>query len=172
MIKILKITFAAFGGLILLFASLQTLSEENSTGKPAQVIATQVPPSPTPITIEKALNLDDLSLRDNPNVHQYDDPGSVVTMYVTARKGNVSDNSDYTWNEVDSFTKWFYTNNKVVTVGKADAILQVGDENGPLPGEVGYGEVVPNATIQIRGASTSLASQKSFKIELFNGEKW
>ena len=32
---------------------------------------------------------------------------------------------------------------------QVEGLLQVGDENGPLPGELGYGEKVPNATIQI-----------------------
>lgn len=165
MMKLLKITLAVLGGLLLVFASLQALSVESTMGKSMQPV-TQVPPSPTPISIEDIPNVEDLPLRDNPNVYKNDDPGSVVAIYVTVRKGNTSDNSAYTWKEVNDFTKWFYTNNKVVTVGKADAILQVGDENGPLPGEVGYGEIVPNATIQIRGASTSMESQKSFKIEL------
>jgi spore coat protein H len=168
MIKILKLTLITFGALLLLFTSLQSLSAESSFGKSARA-PTQVPPSPTPLPFEKVPNIDDLPLRDNPDVYKYDDPGSIVTMYVTVRKGNVSDNTDYTWKEVNAFTKWFYTNNTVVTVGKADAILQVGDENGPLPGEVGYGEVVPNATIQIRGASSSMLSQKSYKIELDQG---
>ncbi len=125
-----------------------------------------VPPTPTPLAFENIPNIDDLPFQDNPVIYQNDDPDSVVTMYVTVRKGDVSDNTNYTWNEVNAFTKWFYTNNEVVTVGQADAILQVGDENGPVPGELGYGEVVPNATIQIRGASTSLERQKSYKIEL------
>jgi len=168
MIKFLKITFTVFGGIILLFAAIQALSPSNSTGKSAQ-LAVQAQPSSTPISIEEVPNIDDLPLQDNPNVYQYDDPGSVVTMYVTVRKGNVSDNSDYTWDEVNDFSKYYYTNNQIVVVGVADAIVQIGDENGPLQGELGYGSVVPNATIRIRGATTSLAAQKSYKIELLSG---
>ena len=37
-------------------------------------------------------------------------------------------------------------------------LLQVGDENGPIEGEVGYGESVPNATVQIRGQTSSPVS--------------
>ena len=165
MLKIFKITLITLGGFFLLFASLQSLSVESSLSNPPQP-ATQVLPSPTPLSFEEVPNIDDLPLQDNPDVYQDDDPDSVVTMYVTVRKGNASDNTDYTWEEVNAFTKWFFTNNKVVTVGKADAIFQVGDEDGPLPGEVGYGEEVPNATIEIRGASSSFGRQKSYKIEL------
>ena len=46
------------------------------------------------------------------------------------------------------------------------ALLQVGDESGPQSGEVGYGENVPNATVQIRGQTSSRNSQKNYKIEL------
>ena len=44
--------------------------------------------------------------------------------------------------------------------------MQVGDENGPTQGEVGYGESVPNATVQIRGQTSSQNAQKNYKIEL------
>jgi spore coat protein H len=54
-------------------------------------------------------------------------------------------------------------------VGKAEVILQIGDESGPLPGEVGYAETVPNATIQIRGNSTSAKPTKNYKIEFLPG---
>ena len=45
----------------------------------------------------------------------------------------------------------------------------MGDENGPLPGAVGYGETVPNATVQIRGQTSSRNAQKNYKIELKEG---
>ncbi|MCX6060100.1 MAG: CotH kinase family protein [Chloroflexi bacterium] len=168
MIKILKLILITFGGLLLLFTSLQSLSVESSIGKPVQP-TTQVLPSPTPLSFEKLPNIDDLPLRDNPDIYKSDDPGSVVTMYVTVRKGNVSDNTDYTWDEVNSFTKVFDLKNGIPPiVGKAEAILQIGDENGLLAGELGYGVVVPNATINIRGYTTSLARQKGYKIELLS----
>ena len=44
--------------------------------------------------------------------------------------------------------------------------MQVGDENGPLPGELGYGVEAPNATVQIRGQTSSRNAQKNYKIEL------
>ena len=42
--------------------------------------------------------------------------------------------------------------------------MQVGDENGPTQGEVGYGESVPNATVQIRGQTSSQNAQKIIKL--------
>ena len=51
-----------------------------------------------------------------------------------------------------------------------EGILQVGDENGPLPDEVGYDETVPNAIIKIRGQTSSEREQKNYKIELKEGK--
>ncbi len=165
MIKILKISFAIFGVFIVLFAALQALSVASSVNAPPQT-ATPIPASPTPVPIESLPNINDLPLSDNPNVYQYDDPDSLVTIYLTVRRGNSSDNSAYTWQEVNAFVK--YAGGLPIpnaVVGKDDAIVQFGDETGPLPGELGYAAQVPNATVQIRGASTSLANQKSYKIE-------
>ena len=44
-------------------------------------------------------------------------------------------------------------------------LLQVGDENGPTEGEVGYGERVPNATVQIRGQTSSQNAQKNYQTD-------
>lgn len=52
-------------------------------------------------------------------------------------------------------------------------MLQVGDEQGPVSGELGFGESAPNATVQIRGQSSSKNEQKNYKIELKSGKgKW
>jgi spore coat protein H len=170
--KIFRIILAAGMGLLITYISLQSLSPSKSTN-----LAIDLPEIVnTPINAvlkEPAAEIYDLPLQDNLDIYKYDDPGSVVTMYATVRKGNSADNTDYSWKEVNSFSKWFFTNNRTVQVGSAEAIVQIGDENGPLPGELGYGAILPNATIQIRGGSTSLRTQKSYKIELDrNAGEW
>jgi spore coat protein H len=129
-------------------------------------IATLITTPAQSIKIAGEQNINSLPLVDNQEVYAFDDPGSLIYIYVTIREGNASDNTNHTWAEVNSNVKYF--NNRVVNVevDKAEAIVQFGDENGPVAGEVGYGEIIPNATIQIRGASTSLNPQKSYKIEL------
>ena len=47
-----------------------------------------------------------------------------------------------------------------------NGLLQVGDENGPVEGELGYGQNVPNATVTIRGQSSSRNAQKNYKITI------
>jgi spore coat protein H len=118
--------------------------------------------------------IDHLPLRDNASIYQYDDPDSMVTIYATVRKGNATEGTNFTWEEVNAFNKWILGSASAnLTVGKAEALIQFGDETGPLPGEPGYGEVISNATIQIRGASSSAMPQKSYKIELNkNTDKW
>ena len=45
-------------------------------------------------------------------------------------------------------------------------LLQVGNEDGPVSGELGYDQEVPNASVQIRGESSSKNAQKNYKIKL------
>lgn len=167
MIKISKVALGILG-LFLLAISLVSIpalphAEEKQTPTPT--------PAPTPMaTLEVAREpaIDNLPLRDNPEVYKFDDPSSIVTVYVTVRKGDAAENADYTWQQVNSFNKAWYLTGKVVTVGKAEAIVQFGDETGPLPGEFGYDAEMPNAMISVRGSSSSLAEQKSYKIEFFD----
>ena len=50
-----------------------------------------------------------------------------------------------------------------------EGILQVGDENGLIPGELGYGETIPNSIVKIRGQTSTRREQKNYKIELKEG---
>ena len=154
-------------GAFVLLLSLQSLTSPAKIDEQIN-LATLVATPDNAVEISEPVNIDDIPFQDNMEIYQNDEPNSVVTIYVTVRKGNPSDNTDHTWQEINDFTKWFYGSFIQVVVDKAEAIVQFGDDSGPLPGEVGYGEIVPNATIQIRGASTSDAAQKSYKIELRN----
>ena len=141
-------------------ASLSTTQPIDQKLKVSTLIAA------SPVVKEVVPEIDNLPFKDNPDLYATDDPSSVVYMYLTVRVGNPSDNSDYTWQEVNDFVKWTDKGPTYAVVGKAETIVQIGDENGPLPGELGYGETIPNATIQMRGNSTSAKAQKSYKIEL------
>ena len=171
--KILNLIISLAVSLFLVAVSLYSLNNSSST--PQQIDqATETPYPLAPALLNEVPDIDDLPFQDNFNIYQYDDPDSVVVLYITVRMGNSSDKTNYTWAEVNSFNKWVNGSRSAnIEVGKADAIVQVGDENGPVPGELGYEAVVPNATIQIRGASSSAMPQKSYKIELYkNGGQW
>lgn len=110
-------------------------------------------------------DINDVHLRDKDSLYENDDETSVVTMYLTVSRGNSSEGTDHTWKEINSYSAYDYDKMGVDRYQTA-ALLQVGDESGPQSGEVGYGENVPNATVQIRGQTSSRNSQKNYKIEL------
>jgi spore coat protein H len=159
-------------GVFLLFVALNSLAIQ--TGQ-VQEIQVEITPTPTPTLLSAPdfapiNDINNFPFQDNKSLYENDDPSSIVTIYITVRKGNALENTDYTWQEVNSFDKWINGSRSADdVVGQAEVIVQFGDENGPLPGELGYDSVVPNGTIQIRGASSSSGSNpKSYKIELYD----
>ena len=130
----------------------QTVQEDNETEQ---------------VKAEKAEKeeINEIHLRDKDSLYENDDDTSVVTMYLTVSKGNSSENKYHTWKEINSYSVYDYEDMGVERYQVA-GLLQVGDENGPTQGEVGYGESVPNATVQIRGQTSSQNAQKNYKIEL------
>ena len=130
----------------------QTVQEDNKTEQ---------------VKAEKAEKeeINEIHLRDKDSLYENDDDTSVVTMYLTVSKGNSSENTYHTWKEINSYSVYDYEDMGVERYQVA-GLLQVGDENGPTQGKVGYGESVPNATVQIRGQTSSQNAQKNYKIEL------
>ena len=117
--------------------------------------------------IKKAAKQDinEVHLRDKDTLYENDDETSVVTMYLTVSRGNVSENTDHSWKEINNYSVYDYDTMGVERY-QAAALLQVGDEDGPQQGAVGYGETAPNATVQVRGQTSSEYAQKNYKIEL------
>lgn len=86
-------------------------------------------------------------------------------MYLTVSRGNSSENTDHSWAEINTYSVYDYAD-MGVTRYQVMGLLQAGDEDGPVAGEVGYGEEAPNATVQVRGQTSSMNSQKNYKVEL------
>lgn len=99
----------------------------------------------------------------------YTDSGGIITMYLTVGKGLASEGADHTWAEVNEHPTGWYDSLGIEPY-KCDALLQVGDEIGPLSGEFGYGEVNANATVRLRGKGASEKPQKSYRIDIKNGK--
>ncbi len=95
----------------------------------------------------------------------YDDDNKVVTMYLTVSTGNESEGTNHTWEEVNTYSAYQYREWGVDRY-KVEGLLQVGTEEGIEPGSLGYAREVPNATVQIRGQTSSRNAQKNYKIEL------
>ncbi len=111
----------------------------------------------------------DYTLKDNKFLYETDDDTSVVTMYLTVRQGNKEENTNHTWEELNGHSVYYY-DELGIERAKTEAILQVGDENGPKEGELGFGVSIPNAIVNIRGQTSSKAAQKSYKIEIKDGK--
>lgn len=104
-------------------------------------------------------------IRDKKLMYEQHDPLEVVTMYLTVSTGNSADGTNHTWEEVNTYSVYDYEAMGVDRY-KVDGLLQVGDESGVLPGELGYGQESPNCTIQIRGQTSSRSPQKNYKISI------
>lgn len=117
-------------------------------------------------------SIDGAHLRDNESSYRVYDDSGVETMYLTVSRGNSSEGTDHSWSEINQYSVDDYAAMGVDRY-KVNGLLQVGDEQGPVSGELGFGESAPNATVQIRGQSSSKNEQKNYKIELKSGKgKW
>lgn len=110
-------------------------------------------------------SIDDLHLRDKDSLYENQDPSQVVTMYLTVSTGNAAENTDHTWEEINTYSVYDYDAMGVDRYQVA-GLLQVGDENGPVAGELGFGQSAPNCTVQIRGQTSSKLPQKNYKISV------
>ena len=113
-------------------------------------------------TVEFAEN--NYHLRDKELLYQ-EDPQSVKTLYLTIKSGDAAENTNHTWEEINTYSVYDYEKWGVPRYQVA-ALLQAGDDTGPLAGELGYSETVPNAAVQVRGQTSSRNQQKNYKIKL------
>ena len=114
---------------------------------------------------EFSVQNDTKKIYDKDTLYTNEDETSVVTMYLTVSSGNESDNTNHTWTEVNSYSAYDYDEMGVERYA-VNGLLQVGDENGPVEGELGYGQSIPNATVTIRGQTSSRHSQKNYRISI------
>ena len=117
----------------------------------------------------KTHGIDGTHLRDNESLYKVYDDSGVETMYLTVSRGNSSEGTDHSWSEINQYSVDDYDAMGVDRY-KVNGLLQVGDDKGPVQGQLGYGESAPNATVQVRGQSSSSNVQKNYKIELKKGK--
>src|SRR5512135_455307 len=163
MTRVLRMILGAAACVFLLVVSLDSLTAEGNGGSGQSAIEKkikqEVPESLLQVateTVPKTTeNINDLPLRDNLALYAGEDPSSVVTMYLTVRTGNANEKTAYTWADVNSITKFNFAEVRTTVIPRVEAILQVGDEQGPQAGELGYADTQPNAVVQIRGSRSS-----------------
>ncbi len=108
---------------------------------------------------------ENIHIRDKNLLYESQNNTEIVTMYLTVSMGNPGENTDHTWEEINTYSAYDYESMGVDRYQIA-GLIQVGDENGLIPGELGYGQLAPNCTVQIRGQSSSRNVQKNYKIRL------
>lgn len=114
---------------------------------------------------------EDYTVEDKESLYE-DDSNEVITMYLTIGMGNEEDGTNHTWEEMNSYSLSYYEENDLEPY-KCDAVLQVGDEAGPVEGAFGYEDRNPNATVRLRGTGSSQQQQKSYRIDIKSGSgKW
>ena len=69
-----------------------------------------------------------------------------VTMYLTVSVGNEGEGTNHTWEEVNTYSAYDYDEMGVDRY-KVAGLLQVGNEEGLIPGEFGYGQLASNCTV-------------------------
>ena len=106
-----------------------------------------------------------IHIRDKNLIYENQNNTEIVTMYLTVSYGNAAENTNHTWEEINTYSAYDYEEMGVDRYQIA-GLLQVGDENGLVAGELGYGQVAPNCTVQIRGQSSSRNVQKNYKISI------
>ncbi len=114
-------------------------------------------------------SIEDVHLRDKDALYEVYDDSGIVTMWLTVSRGNSAENTDHSWDEINTYSVYDYAAMGVKRY-QVCGLLQVGDDNGPLSSEVGYGAQAPNATVQVRGQTSSRNVQKNYKIELKKGK--
>lgn len=111
---------------------------------------------------------EDYVVEDRKTLYEGEDQ-EVVTMYLTVGQGNQEDGTDHTWTEVNSYPLEYYETEGIDPY-RCEAVLQIGDEEGPIEGEFVYGERAANATVQLRGQGASTQQQKSYRIKIKDGK--
>lgn len=116
-------------------------------------------------TPETGRDINTVGMAENKTIYSEDDPESLVYFYVTVQRGDAGSDTDHSFAEVNSAVR-FAEDSHVDNDIYARAIVQVGDADGPQPGMLGYDATASNATIRVRGNSSSVRPQKSYKLDL------
>ncbi len=117
------------------------------------------------LAVETMPGINEVGMHENKSIYSQDDPDSLVYFYVTVQRGDAGSDTDHSFADVSSVVRFIDSAHYVNDV-YARAIVQVGDATGPLPGMLGYGATKANASIRVRGNSSTTMPQKSYKLAL------
>lgn len=105
---------------------------------------------------------ENIKLVERRDVYNLDTADELVYLYLTITPDNKTNEPPVFWDQLSEIR----TKVPGEVLPRLSMIMQEGDASGPKSGMYGYGAVLPNGEITIRGASTRKAAQKSYKIDL------
>jgi spore coat protein H len=171
LITVLLLAISAFSNLL----SGDYAEEDSSTGSSsasAETASVSETQNAEGETVKKEADSDSTDIFDNDAAYDYEDSNQVTVMYLTVSQGNATEGTNHTWSDINKYSVYDYEKMGVDRY-KCEGLLQVGTENGPTEGSLGYGVKVPNAIVQIRGQTSSESEQKNYKISLKdNAGEW
>lgn len=155
------------GALILAVLSWYLLPGISETQQPEETQAAEVirETVAAELEVDRLPDINEVGMQENKSIYSQDDPDSLVYFYVTVQRGDAGSDTDHSFAEVNSVVR-FVDDSHYVDDVYARAIVQVGDASGPQPGMLGYGATKANASIRVRGNSSSVMPQKSYKLAL------
>ena len=99
----------------------------------------------------------------------YEEEPGVKVLYMTVGQGSDKDGTNHTLKELHSKElTWF--DEEEIDPYKCEAVVQFGNEEGPVLGMFGYGITSANATVALSGYRASTRPQKSYKVKIKGGE--
>ncbi|UVI31259.1 exopolysaccharide Pel transporter PelG [Paenibacillus spongiae] len=135
----------------LLLSACSSEATDNKEGKTAEVGA--------PVTAAAPSD----GLTEDKRIYDRDEDGSLKALYITILPDKKDNEQPVNWYALNRMTDRYSEENLEVIVqeGKTGG-------SGPAQGEFGYGQTSANAKISLRGNTARYASQKSYKIKLYD----
>jgi spore coat protein H len=102
-------------------------------------------------------------LIENRKIYEYGQDEPITHIYVTILHS--TDGKPYTFQDLNH---WYDFNSIKSDSPSLDVMVQEGTEKGPGKGDIIFQKDVVNSTIEIRGNSTRIGAQKSYKLKLLD----
>ena len=115
---------------------------------------------------EKAASGESVSVRDLTSLYRNDREERVL--YLTIQKGTEKENTNHSWEDLNAYPLDWYAQ-QGISPYECEALVQFGNEVGPVMGKFGFGDTVANATVRLTGSSASTRPQKSYRIIIKDG---
>ncbi len=112
---------------------------------------------------EKAPSGESVAVRDLSTL--YKDSEEERVLYLTVQQGTRKAGTDHSWTDLNAYPLSWYAEQGIEPY-ECEALVQFGNEVGPVMGMFGFGDTVPNAMVRLAGSNASTRPQKSYRITI------